>query len=143
MRGKLRNVVPHRAARGRFDEVTLELAVETLADDAGQRLECVRQNRRRLTPGLRDLLCAGIARGGATAKDGLPRRPDVFLRGVVLTQCCDSGLDSGRDLLSNAIARADGAVVRLDGGFGFGALEFGSFLLDATAEIFLLASCEG
>jgi hypothetical protein len=67
----------------------------------------------------------------------------VFLRGVVLTQCCDSGLDSGRDLLSNAIARADGAVVRLDGGFGFGALEFGSLLLDATAEIFLLASCEG
>jgi hypothetical protein len=65
------------------------------------------------------------------------------LRGVVLAQCCDSGLDSGRDLLNNGIARADGAVVRFDGGFGFGALEFGSCLLDATAEIFLLALCEG
>src|SRR6188508_1192626 len=96
---KLRNVVPHRAARGRFDEVTLEPAFETLADDAGQRLKCFRQNRR-LTPGLRDLLPpAGIACGGATTKDGLPRRPDVFEGVVVFAQCCDNGLDRRGDLL--------------------------------------------
>src|ERR1044072_5153945 len=122
MRWKLRNIVPHRAARGRCDEVTLELAVETLADEAGQRLKCVRQNRR-LTPGLRDLPCAGIACGGATTKDGLPRRPDAFLRGVVLAKCCDSGLDSGCNLLGSGIARAHRAVVRFEGGFGFGAYD--------------------
>jgi hypothetical protein len=55
------------------------------------------------------------------------------LRGVVVAQCCDNGLDSGRDLLGNGIECVDGAVVRFEGGFGFGALELSSLLLDATA----------
>src|SRR5689334_17743434 len=130
MRWKLRNVVPHRAAGGSFDEVTLQLAVETLADDAGQRLKCFRHNLG-LTPGLRDLPCAGIACGRATTKDGLPRLPDAFLRGVVLAQCCDGGPHGGRNLLSHGVARVDRAIVSLDGGLSFGLLKFGSFLLDA------------
>src|SRR5215208_1654748 len=37
MRRKARDVVSHRTARGRFDEIALEIVIGTLADDIGQR----------------------------------------------------------------------------------------------------------
>src|SRR5215210_3040876 len=92
MRGKARDVVPHRTARGRFDEIALEIEIGTLGDDLDQRREGFGEDAGLGVQIIWEFRSRGARFGSAAEQDRLPRSFDPSCavsksRSRVMTDC--------------------------------------------------------
>lgn len=135
--------MPHRTARGRFDEIALEVVIGTLADDLGQRPQSLGEDA---WFGIQIIweLCSNRPRFGWAAKqDCLSRLFDSLLCDVEVLKPRDDRLRCRCERLCGEIATPDRFLERFERRLNLGTRKLGPLLLEAPLEVLLRAQRKG